>query len=458
MIKFFECAIPVTLCNLSCEYCYVIQEERRNNEIKNLKYPVEFIADALRKERLGGVCYFSLCGAGETLLPDYIIELTEQLLNLGHFVNITTNGTISNRISELIELDPDLRNRLHIAFSYHYDELTRTKNLDKFWNNVRRVKDNGISFVVQCNLCDSYIDKIDKIKSDCIDNIGTLPQFVATRDKSQSYYQILTSNLSKYIEVGKSTGSFLFDFTMNNINKKRCNFCYAGAWSYKLFLESGDLMRCYAEPVFYNIFQDINEPIPQEPVGFNCKSDFCLNASHFLTLGIMPDVITPAYDELRKMKNINNYSDFMHSFYKRRLYDDNTQVHHKVQNIYQISKPSDYAKLLSRPIIIYGAGRLGNCLVRKMNECGIKYEIICDSDKRKQINGVVSVEVMLEKLSQFDSPVIAVAITDDKQLSEVFYALEDTSAELCTYYTIMMAIKYTNGRNLLESHFEKEGI
>ena len=93
-----------------------------------------------------------------------------------------------------------------------------------------------------------------------------------------------------------------------------------------------------------------------------------------------------------------------------------------------------------------------------MNECGIKYEIICDSDKRKQINGVVSVEVMLEKLSQFDSPVIAVAITDDKQLSEVFYALEDTSAELCTYYTIMMAIKYTNGRNLLESHFEKEGI
>lgn len=127
MIKFFECTVPVTLCNLTCEYCYVVQEKRRHNEIKNLKYPVECIANALRKERLGGVCYFSLCGAGETLLPDYIIELTEQLLKLGHFVNITTNGTISYRISELIELNPNLRNRLHISFSYHYDELIEQK-------------------------------------------------------------------------------------------------------------------------------------------------------------------------------------------------------------------------------------------------------------------------------------------------------------------------------------------
>lgn len=445
MTKFFECLVPVTSCNLKCEYCYVIQEKRRYNEIKNLKYPVEWIAKALRKERLGGVCYFSLCGEGETLLPDYIIELTEQLLKSGHYVNITTNGTISHRITELIGLNPDLHNRLHISFSYHYDELVRTKNLYKFWDNVRRVKDNNISFVVQCNLCDSYIEKIDEIKSDCISNIGTLPQFVATRDESQPYYKILTSDLNKYIMVGKSTGSDLFDFTIDNINKKRCDFCYAGAWSYRLLLESGDLKRCYAEPAFYNIFQDINEPIPQEPIGFNCKSDFCVNASHFLTLGIMPDVVTPTYDELRKMKNINNISKNMDSFFRHKLYEENKQVHHKVQNIYQISKLSDYAKLLSRPIIIYGAGRLGNNLVKKMNECGIKYEIICDSNKTRQVNGVVPVEVMLDKLSQFDSPVIAVAIMDDKVVSEVFYTLENTSAELCTYYTIMMAIKYTNG-------------
>ena len=31
MIKrFFECLIPVTICNLECEYCYVIQREYRN--------------------------------------------------------------------------------------------------------------------------------------------------------------------------------------------------------------------------------------------------------------------------------------------------------------------------------------------------------------------------------------------------------------------------------------------
>ena len=30
--RFFECLIPVTICNLKCEYCYIIQEERTHYE------------------------------------------------------------------------------------------------------------------------------------------------------------------------------------------------------------------------------------------------------------------------------------------------------------------------------------------------------------------------------------------------------------------------------------------
>lgn len=71
--RFFECFVPVTACNLKCGYCYVIQRGNRSMDIPQLKYTVSQIGKALSKERLGGVCYFSLCGAGETLMADQII-------------------------------------------------------------------------------------------------------------------------------------------------------------------------------------------------------------------------------------------------------------------------------------------------------------------------------------------------------------------------------------------------
>lgn len=65
------------------------------------------MGNALTKERLGGVCYFSICGAGETLIPKYITDITFNLLNQGHYVNLTTNGTITNRFDEIISFPKD---------------------------------------------------------------------------------------------------------------------------------------------------------------------------------------------------------------------------------------------------------------------------------------------------------------------------------------------------------------
>ena len=67
------------LVSCKCEYCYVIQEDRRKMEPAKLQYDIPTIKKALTKERLGGVCYFSLCGAGETLLQNEISDIMEQI-------------------------------------------------------------------------------------------------------------------------------------------------------------------------------------------------------------------------------------------------------------------------------------------------------------------------------------------------------------------------------------------
>ena len=56
--RFFECLIPVTACNLKCSYCYVIQRDRRQMKMAEMRYTPEQIGAALTAERLGGVCYF----------------------------------------------------------------------------------------------------------------------------------------------------------------------------------------------------------------------------------------------------------------------------------------------------------------------------------------------------------------------------------------------------------------
>ena len=67
--RFIECLIPVTACNMRCSYCYVIQESRREDKVPDLKYGLDVISYATRQERFGGPCFFSICGAGETLIP-----------------------------------------------------------------------------------------------------------------------------------------------------------------------------------------------------------------------------------------------------------------------------------------------------------------------------------------------------------------------------------------------------
>lgn len=55
--RFFECLIPVTVCNLKCSYCYVIQRDYRNMKLAELKYTPAHIGKCLTRKRLGGSQY-----------------------------------------------------------------------------------------------------------------------------------------------------------------------------------------------------------------------------------------------------------------------------------------------------------------------------------------------------------------------------------------------------------------
>mgnify|MGYP005800003425 CR=1 FL=1 len=322
--RFFECLLPVSVCNLECPYCYVIQENRRKMELATLKYPPEHIVRALRKERVGGTCLISICGAGETLIQNEIIEIVRLLLNEGHYVNITTNGTISKKFDQLIEVCGDNISRLHLSFSLHYLELKRHNLLDAFFENVNKMRCAGASILVQINLYDAYIPYINEIMERCKKEVGAVPQVALTRDESSRPMKILTSlSDAQYHYYGGLFHSNLFEFTYANFNVKRKEFCYAGDWSGVLNLQTGWLSKCYENNDGQNIFENINEPIFFEAVGKNCHNSYCVNSSHFMSLGIIPSIKTPSYAELRNREEAKWYTDSMLCFLNGKLENSN---------------------------------------------------------------------------------------------------------------------------------------
>lgn len=103
---FIECLLPITACNIKCHYCYVAQRDNRKMRQARLKYPPDIITKALRKDRVGGTAYISICGAGETMMQKELPDIVNLLLQEGHFVNITTNGTIDIAFKTIVEKLP----------------------------------------------------------------------------------------------------------------------------------------------------------------------------------------------------------------------------------------------------------------------------------------------------------------------------------------------------------------
>lgn len=337
MRAFVEVLIPGTQCNIKCHYCYLVQQNRRKMQKGLFNYDLETMIQAFGPERWGGVLYISLCGEGETLLWKDLPEFTLALLKQGHYINITNNGTVTKAFERFYEIIPEeLLHHLNFSFSYHPLELERIKRKEVFFENVNNAKRHGCSILVQFNLSDGYLPLLDDIERECLERTGAKPQVAATRelkeDKSWKLYTEGTTD--EYIRAGKRFESPLFDFTMKNFNVKRKEFCYAGLYTYTLTLSDGHLRACYIEPVFQNIFEDVNKPILHKPVGCHCRDPYCINSSHFISLGCIPTYKAPTYADLRNRVCTDGkewYTPEFKAFVSQKLYENNPTLSYMEQ-------------------------------------------------------------------------------------------------------------------------------
>ena len=302
--KFIDCFVPVYVCNFKCNYCYISTwkgwQQKENS--KPIEYSPEHIRKALSKNRWGGPLMLNFCGAGETLLCKELLPIIKELLEEGHYCMIVTNGTITPKFKEMASWPEELRSHLFIKFSYHFLELKRLKLTEVFFNNVKLMKQSGISFTVEITPSDEYIPYINEMKETCLKETGALPHITVCRIENGDVPLMSKLNKEEFIKKWSEFDSQLFNFKNEIFGQKRKEFCYAGAWSYTLQLVDGTLRQCYRGRELQNIYKDLEAPIKEEPIGCNCPDAHCWNGHAFLAFGDIPEMNTPTFEEERNRK------------------------------------------------------------------------------------------------------------------------------------------------------------
>lgn len=328
--KFIDCYVPVYNCNFKCGYCYIstwTEFEKEKNTAK-IEYSPEIIRKALSKERWGGPMMLNFCGAGETLLCKELLPIIKALLEEGHYCMIVTNGSITPKFKEMASWSKELKDRLFIKFSYHFLELKKYKMTDRFFDNVKLMKDNGISFTVELTPSDEYIPYIEDIKQECLNKVGALPHITVCRIENGNVPLMSKLPIDKFKETWGQFDSQLFEFKSKIFGQKRNEFCYAGKWTYVLELVSGNLKQCYRGKTLQNIYKNCSDPIVEEPIGCNCIDPHCWNGHAFLAFGAIPELESPTFAEERNRKTNDGewLSTSMKNFMSTKLKDSNEQL------------------------------------------------------------------------------------------------------------------------------------
>ena len=325
MRKYIGIHVPVAICNLSCPYCYVRQSKGfSDNPI--IDHSPEYIRLQLSQQRLGGQALIVLCGAGETLLGDKIIEICAELLKEGHFIHIVTNGTLTDRIKELVKAAGKYAGHLFFKFSFHYEELVKRGMLDIFAQNVNYVSGTDASFTVELTADDKLIPFLKEIKEYSLQNFGALPHITIARDESSPDYKILTSlSYNEYYNIWSTFDSKLFEIKWDYYGKHIYG-CMAGEYSLFIDLLSGNIMKCLHQPVIDNLYNWNENLLSYSPVGNDCNLPYCYNNHAYLTMGVVPGINAVSYAEVRDRTTEQGdhwLKPEVFQFINQKIYDNN---------------------------------------------------------------------------------------------------------------------------------------
>lgn len=282
-------------CNLACSYCYLRQANYDQERKKNVfKYSMDVMRKAVSTERLGGSCLFSITGDGETLFPKEVLDLVDMLLEEGHYVMILTNGTLTQRIRELIERvkDKGKIGDIHILFSFHYMELKKKKLLDTFFDNIKYVHAEGCSFHTTVTLGENIDEEVaDEIKYISLKELGANPHVaIARKDNPDGSFGIYTDlQEDRYFRMGEGFDSNLFKLDWQEFNNRRNEFCYAGDWMFGVNYSTGHCWQCLSNDTnSINFFEDTDSKLDLKAVGYRCNRAYC-SCCNFQGWGVMPE-------------------------------------------------------------------------------------------------------------------------------------------------------------------------
>ena len=93
-------------------------------------------------------------------------------------------------------------------------------------------------------------------------------------------------------------------------------------------LYTGEAASCYGQGYKQNIFEDINKPIKFCPVGNHCTLPYCINGHAHLSLGVIPELDTPTYAEIRNRVREDGtqwFSDEAYEFFNSKLSETNRE-------------------------------------------------------------------------------------------------------------------------------------
>lgn len=348
--KMILCLIPNDLCNLKCKYCYISQIPEGMKQAFDFTYDVEYIAKCLSPERLGGPCIINLTGRGETMLQKGIVKLCQLLLEQGHYIELVTNLTATKVLNDFLKLPNELLEHLEYKISFHYKELKERKMLEHFFGNVDKVQKSPSSFTLELMPTDDIVDDIDDIIDICYKKVGAKCQLTVGRADYLRSRTVLTQlPREEYIKIWSKFDSPMFETKMNLVDVKRKEFCYAGAWTLRVNLYTGEAQACYNQPYKQNIFENPSKPIKFCAVGKHCMEPFCYNGHAHISLGVIPELEAPTYFDIRNRKRLDGSEWFNEStkeFFSTKLYDTNkvyTPMQKVLSNIQWYTNNCTYA-------------------------------------------------------------------------------------------------------------------